>query len=662
MTRSGRILTLIIVSSRVLAGSAELSAATVVNGDFEADRGSFNVPLGWVPFGTAKWTAGHEGDWHAQVSDLHARQESGLYQVIPHITPGVRYRLTARVRAGRDLLPVRIGLVPEKSIDSTKAAWSLEHKEKTWAALTTEAVARDTAMVIVLEMRNLHQKYQLLEAGAFDNVTLTRLETASPPPAVEFTSVPIIPPPADVYASLANLWSLAWPKPGVRTFEASTHDPDPAGNRDFDRFESKIELDGREWMVLKSLSGPGAIVRVWMTNFPKEGDIRIEIDDRPVENGPISEYFGSPGPTTWPPAGFTTGAWMCYTPMPFARSARVMVSGPKQDRFYWQINYQLFDHAEGLRPFTNPLNPTDAACLQQIRDQWATATLNPKPPWPGTQEASHVVDVSPDATVDLWSQSGAGMIDAFWIDVPADNASVLQGLRLLATWDEAPSPQIDAPLGLFFSVGWDRTINRGLMVGMAPPDGGYCYFPMPFHSRARIAISNATGGTVEQVRFRIRWVPLKADQVSPLRFHARAIHDSRAGEGKLHVLLDTRARGHLVGLSAAMACGNIKDMHFLEGDEYLWVDGEKEPSSAGTGTEDYFTCGWYFQDGPVTLAPIGVTEIDRALHRVAAYRLHLPDWVPFDRSLKFAIEVGDSAGSPEYGDYATVCYYYSDFR
>jgi hypothetical protein len=64
----------------------------------------------------------------------------------------------------------------------------------------------------------------------------------------------------------------------------------------------------------------------------------------------------------------------------------------------------------------------------------------------------------------------------------------------------------------------------------------------------------------------------------------------------------------------------------------------------------------------VTLAPVGLTHIDRKLHRVAAYRLHLPDWLPFDQSFKFAMKVGGSASSAEHGDYTMVCYSYSDLR
>jgi hypothetical protein len=126
----------------------------------------------------------------------------------------------------------------------------------------------------------------------------------------------------------------------------------------------------------------------------------------------------------------------------------------------------------------------------------------------------------------------------------------------------------------------------------------------------------------------------------------------------LLIPLETEGGGHFAGFSADMASGNVEDVHFLEGDEYFWVDGEKDPSWAGTGTEDYFTCGWYFFGGKISLPPIGAPYVGKEDHRITAYRFHPADWVPFERSLKFGLEVGDRTSSDEYGDYRTVVYCY----
>jgi len=645
------------------AVASVVAAPMLVNGDFQADRGPFGVPLGWVPFGDGAFEGRWEqGNWAAQAANPFPGHEIGLYQVVPGAVPGARYRLMARAKCGNPQLPVRIGLVPTRSANPSDAVWSADLTEDRWTTLSAEAVARGPSVTIILEMRNVNREHQLLQAAAWDDVTLEALGAPAPPSAATAPNAQAVPwkPDAaanDAYANLANLWSLAWPKPGVRTRMAGSHDPNPRSNSDFDRFEGTTTEDGETWTVLKSFTGPGALLRVWMTNFERAGRIRIYVDGDRVCDEKIVDFFGSPGVFTWPLANQTSGAWMSYVPIPFAKSARVVVKDAVKKSFYWQITYQVFDTADGVRPFTRPLNAIDARHLRTIQDQWGAATLDPKPPGAGQMEDRRSVSVPANATVTLWSQTGPGIVSALWIDPGSSDAGVLRGLRLQATWDNASTPQIDAPLDVFFGAGCGGTVVRGLLFGMAPPDGGYCYFPMPYLTAGKIELRNTTDMAIENVRFRVRWVPVAAEDVSPLRFHALTRHDREAGKDGLFVPLETRGRGHFVGLSAAMGHGNINDTHFLEGDEYIWVDGEAEPSTAGTGTEDYFTCGWYFFAGPITLAPIGCPSIDRKLNRASAYRIHVPDWVPFEHSIRFALEVGDSIRL-EYGDYTTVAYYY----
>lgn len=674
---------------------APAHAATLVNGDFEADRGPFGIPQGWVPFGEAGYESQWDGDFKAQAFNAYPHHEIGLYQAVPDAIPGTRYRLAADVRTGARQLPIRIGLLPSRSVDMTDAVWSADHRDDRAQRIEVEAVAHDTCMIVVLRVYNENDQYQLLQHSWWDNVTLTavndgasvhrqsQVHAVAPAPASTATSAPAaapaadavpstspasssqparppaIPPANDVYANLANLWSLAWPKPGVRTYLASTHDPNPAGNADFNRSEATIDDAGETWSVLRTFDGPGAIVRIWMTGFERDGRIRIDIDGRRVIDDRLVDFFGSPGVASWPLANRTSGAWMSYVPMPFTRSARVLVRDAQKDHFYWQITAQRFDSADGLRPFTQPLNPTDAAHLRAIQAQWRAASVDPKPPWPGAHGSSGVVTVPPGRDVDLWNQPGAGIVQALRIDVPEAGAPPLNRLRIRAYWDGASSPQIDAPLDAFFGTGHRRTISRGLLIGCAPPCGGYCYFPMPFRAGARIVLANTSDAPAAGVRWSVEWVPLAA-AVSPMRFHAFARADAEAGKASLYVPLDVHGRGHFVGLSAALANGSRNDDHFLEGDEYIWVDGEAQPSTAGTGTEDYFTCGWYFFAGPIMLAPVGAPVLDRQQHRYGLYRLHLPDWVPFDRSLRFGLEVGDSIAAPESGRYTTVAYYYLD--
>ena len=75
-----------------------------------------------------------------------------------------------------------------------------------------------------------------------------------------------------------------------------------------------------------------------------------------------------------------------------------------------------------------------------------------------------------------------------------------------------------------------------------------------------------------------------------------------------------------------------------EGDDFFFIDGEKEPRLRGTGTEDYFCDGWGFRqhDGPFYGAPLW--EGYEPGNRGSVYRFHLTDPVPFKKSLRVEIE------------------------
>jgi hypothetical protein len=101
---------------------------------------------------------------------------------------------------------------------------------------------------------------------------------------------------------------------------------------------------------------------------------------------------------------------------------------------------------------------------------------------------------------------------------------------------------------------------------------------------------------------------------------------------------DIKGKGVFVG--DMLSIFNPKTAWWGEGDEKIYVDGEKFPSWFGTGTEDYYGYAWSdpkpFQhayhnqtrcDGPVTK---GHTSVNR---------FHILDAIPFEKSFKFDMEV-----------------------
>lgn len=672
-----RLIVLIAFLLATAAAATPLPALDIYNADFEAAGGPFVVPEGWTPFGESGFEGWWvDGDWKGQVGDPPPAQCGGLYQLVTGATPGVRYRLSAEAIGGGPQTPVRIGLLPSPDTPYEAGAFSRDHADREWATLSVEAVARSNNLIAILEFRNTNPDHYLIRRGAWDNVILEAvLETTNAITASTATgnlsapaptaAAPSLPDPTDLYASMANLWTLAWPQEGVRSYLATSHDPSPEGNTDYSRFQEVIVEDGEEWTVLRSFDGPGAITRLWFTEFKLRQDalIRVDIDGNTVVRQQLRELFGAHCGNTeevfrFPLANRTSGGWTSYVPMPFQNSARVLLRGRINfdSAFYWQVNWSRFADGTTVRPFSLPLNDTDRRHLETLRGQWIAAGADPKPAWPGGHNKTVTARLPASATTGIWQRKGPGLLSSLRLPMTETLRAHLEHVRLVIYWDGAKTPAVDVPLDVFFTTGHGWTVSRTLLAGMSPREA-YCYFPMAFEKGARVLLVNGSETDLGQVTVHLDWQDALPAS-TPLRFHANTTHDPTAGEGELFVPLEVEGQGHFAGFSAAMSSDRQGDTHYLEGDEYVWVDGASEPAWWGTGTEDYFTCGWYFFNGRIALPTIGAPTVQKQENRIAAYRIHVPDWIPFDESLKFGLEVGDATSSPETANYRAVCYYY----
>ncbi len=261
-------------------------------------------------------------------------------------------------------------------------------------------------------------------------------------------------------------------------------------------------------------------------------------------------------------------------------------------------------------------------------------------------------ELAPGDSVVLLDLAGPGVIRRLWITVASGDEDYLRRLALKMYWDGEEAPSVAVPLGDFFGNGFEKRHYTALPMGVSS-GGFYCYLPMPFAQRARIVAENGTGQVVDAFYFNAS-VELGPPLPEPLAtFHAAWSRDPRTTSPRPHLVLDAAGAGHLVGvaLSAESYDGSY---WFLEGDEIFTVDGEFR--GQGTGTEDYFNGGWYFQDGPFSAPYHGVVLMDPARGRVAAYRWHLPDPVRFRDSLRVELEHGH--GNEVVADYATVAFWY----
>lgn len=466
----------------------------------------------------------------------------------------------------------------------------------------------------------------------------------------------------DVFGDFADLRSLARAKSGVATFMQSSRDPNIT-NADAGHYLGTRQDDGQTWVVLTQETGPGAILRIWMTGFDNfmSLPVRVYIDNpnQPVINCTIRNLFGLCPPFDYPMAGTSSGGFYHYFPLVFTNYCRIQALHPGPHGFYWQVSYQKYDSAAGLNAYTNPLHPSDQSKYLAAKAQSNALGTDPKTPSPNAVTTTGTVSVAPGQTVTLWQTQGAGMIDQLWIDPTPSLPDIVQNARLVCSWDDEADPSIDAPLGDFFGTSYFELEFRSLVVGMTPQQGYYCFLPMPYGRGAKIQLRNQSNNTISSLAFRIVSAPAAQDDPNLLRLHTFSKLEYPTAYRERYLVCDIKGAGHFVGLVAGMEGASEGGPYgYLEGDEYIYIDGNRQAAIEGTGTEDYFNCGFYYIDGPSIRPFHGCTLKEPHAQRVSTYRFHISDYIPFSSRLKFEFEVGGEFETNMASNYRTTAFYY----
>lgn len=406
--------------------------------------------------------------------------------------------------------------------------------------------------------------------------------------------------------------------------------------------------------VLADIRGPGCIYRIWSANATGQLQIFLDGETKPRIDCPMQDLFlGKVVPFVAPLVGKKSGGWYCFFPIPFQKACRIEVVNP--GNMYYHVQYQLFPDNTRVRTFTSRLTPEDRRALQVVQALWNAPGREFPPPQGSPGETSGRTSCAPGATRTLEVLEGPGVITLLRMKItPADRFTLRQTL-LRITWDDARSPAVLSPLGDFFGTGFGLQQFVSLPLAMSDTACS-AFWPMPFRKRARIEIVNTGTTPLTEVIWKVSYQRLPRPMARAGYFHAQWRRQT-AVQGQPITLLHTKGRGHFVGAQASMQGDH--GLWFLEGDEQIYVDGEAFPSIYGTGSEDYYTGGWYFDEGPFHLPLHGCIVKRDDLSRVSAYRYQIPDCVPFQKEILVNIEHGGTNDYPG-ADYATVAYWYQD--
>ena len=473
----------------------------------------------------------------------------------------------------------------------------------------------------------------------------------------------------DLLKHLTDLEQLAvLPAPGEHCAQWSSYDRKSRYDASSDKYinwdangdgDGIIRKEGDQ-LVLAEMEGPGCIWRMWSA-MPKEGHVRIYLDgaSEPAVDLPFTEYFnGKIAPFTRKALVHTVSrGWNNYTPIPYQRSCKV-VADPGWG-LYYHFTYSSFPLGTQVPTFNRELRPEENAALD--RADALLSKCGPAAAKPGgtTMQKTLVVPAGKSAILARFKDAQA--ISALRLNLntppaPAD-LDVLRELAIQIKWDGESEPSVWAPLGDFFGTAAGANQYRSLPLGLDSEGWWYCNWYMPFTNGAEVQLVN-DGSVGRQISFEITTAPLSRPAPQLARFHAKWHRDAflpkRPERSIDWPIVTTEGAGRFVGV--LLHVWNPRGGWWGEGDEKFFVDGEKFPSTFGTGSEDYFGYAWcdphLFQN-----AYHNQTHNDgNNRGHVSVNRWHIPDNVPFEHSFEGCIEKYFSNAKPTL--YAATAYWY----
>ncbi|MCY3023208.1 MAG: DUF2961 domain-containing protein [Planctomycetota bacterium] len=403
-----------------------------------------------------------------------------------------------------------------------------------------------------------------------------------------------------------------------------------------------IRREGNQ-IVMAEMDGPGCIWRIWSAK-PESGHVRIFLDgaETPAIDLPFSDYFnGKAEPFTRPNLVHDAASGKnAYIPIPYQKSCKV-VAEPKWGNYY-HFTYSTYPKGTKIPTFKLPLSAEDNAALDAAEKSAASGGTDPAGQRPGEATQKVEVNVGADQSAKVVELAGSQAITALRakLDLPAGQAeqrAVLRELTLCIRWDGEKEPSVWAPLCDFFgTVGANPYLS--LPLGLTKDGWWYSCWYMPFGAGATVELANA-GKEARKISFEVTHAPLKHPSGSLGRFHAKWHRDVMLPQEKERwidwPMLITEGRGRFCGVM--LHVWNPKGGWWGEGDEKFFVDGEKFPSTIGTGSEDYFGYAW---GSPKLFANAFHCQTISQNNKghISVSRWHIPDNVPFQKSFEGDIE------------------------
>ncbi len=486
-------------------------------------------------------------------------------------------------------------------------------------------------------------------------------------------------------------WKAKKSNMGETTYQWSTNDPDSVYNEETGKYEAWDANDDGSFKIRDEdnnsvtidIKGSGYVSRMWFAQIYRGGTITVVVDGEVVVYQDLLEYitgydsngFSSDGDIT---QSMSTGiksihkyknlsyasskGFNSFIPITFSKSILIYFTNDTRSSNYdaasfKQISYTLFNDNREVEGFAG-LDYLSDDCLEALKtaneaNEFTLADLN------------NNFKVKALEEVEVYNKANPGAISLITMELPEvqteDLKEVLRYTYIKAYWDDISLPAIELSLGDFFGSPAEVKDYKTINIGVTKDNIFYARFYMPFE-KARILIGNKLN---EEVSINIDFEDeniTKDEANESMRFCASwqkcSDRDLNCDRWPDSTTLTLTGSGRLVG-QYWHTYQLFEGFWWGEGDERIFVDGEKTPSWAGTGAEDVIgyayaiPYSWEFST-LFRAHPVGAKESGNVGDKINVLMFG-NDAVAFDTSLEMSLE---KYWSDDYCLLSAVSYYY----
>ncbi len=425
------------------------------------------------------------------------------------------------------------------------------------------------------------------------------------------------------------------------SYDRASNNPDDTSdtnwfaNDDCGKFLRTEIRNGNNEFVMMDTEGPGAIVRIWSANA--NGIIRFYFDgnsEPEIEMPLIDLLNGSKDIFPSPISGVRGLGQNCFLPISYAKHCKVTLSVGK---IYYQINCRTYEPGTKVETFSIKNAKKNIAAIKEAAKKLSEPEKQSALPKIFNEKIKNS-NLNPNDSLEF-ELKGPNAIYNFICKVNAENLEdALRGTLLEITFDNNKNPSVQTPLGDFFATAPGLNFFKSIPLGVLEDGTMYSHYVMPFKKKAKIKITNYSSKPVK-LFLKVDSAAYNWNENSQYFFAKwRSLNNHSTFPRIDWTLLDCEGKGTYLGNMYQVS--NPVANWWGEGDEKIYVDGEKFPSTFGTGTEDYYGYAWCWfgtfshafhnqvrSDGPGNFGHSCVS------------RFHFLDAIPFNKSIKFDIEI-----------------------